>query len=463
MISRGYTRVVLRIACVAVALAATACIHIAPRPIVPADIAKELESRSLNDAQMQAFVAAHSDAKPPITVWDVDTLTLAAFYFHPDLDVARAQAAVSRAAIVTARERPNPTLNVPIEHRSEPHPWVIVPNLDVTIETANKRGLRVRGASAAARAADLAIVQQAWQVRSNIRAQLAALSAVQSAIDVLDRQRDVQRDLLEAMQKRVELGEGSRVELSQARISARQTELLRLDRAAQRAQARARMATAIGIAESGLADAQFRFDAALRDAPADLRERALLARPDVLMSLADYAAAESALRLELARQYPDLHIAPGLGWDAGVRRWDLGLTSVLPVLSRNRGPIGEAVARRSLSEANFVALQARVIGSLDQASAAYADARRKLAEATSVMEAQEQQTEAARKSFNVGESDRVALRTAELELETARLAHADAVAQAQTAFGALEDAVEQPLTGAPLPSAAVSVSPRQTQ
>src|SRR5205809_8053234 len=93
-----------------------ACIHVAPHPIDPVAAAKSLEGRALADPQMQAFVAAHSTVQPPIAQWNVDTLTLAAFYFHPDLDVARAQAAVARAAIETAGERPNPTIGVPIEH-----------------------------------------------------------------------------------------------------------------------------------------------------------------------------------------------------------------------------------------------------------------------------------------------------------------------------------------------------------
>ena len=39
-------------------------------------------------------------------------LTLAAFYYHPDMEVARAEWDVARAAIQTAGGRPNPTLNV---------------------------------------------------------------------------------------------------------------------------------------------------------------------------------------------------------------------------------------------------------------------------------------------------------------------------------------------------------------
>ncbi|HSP35391.1 MAG TPA: TolC family protein, partial [Thermoanaerobaculia bacterium] len=376
------------------------------------------------------------------------------------LDVARAQAAVARAAIVTEAERPKPSLNVPIEHRAEQHPWVVVPNLDVTIETAHKRGLRVQQATEAANVAELAIMQQAWQIRSSIRTQLATLHAAQTGIAALERQRTVQNDLVEALQRRVEAGESSRIELTTTRIAARQAELLRLDRLAFAAQARVRLATSIGIPESGLGTMRLRFDLALTEAPADLRERALLGRPDILVSLADYAAAESALQFEVARQYPDIHITPGFGWDAAVGRWDLGLTSLLPVLSRNRGPIGEAVARRALSESNFLALQARVIGAVDEAKAGYREALRKVRESAQVIDEQQRQVDAAQKSFDAGETDRVALRSAELELESARVAHADALVQAHAAWGALEDAIEQPLAGGGVSADIVTANPR---
>src|SRR4051794_40048985 len=65
-----------------------ACIHVAPRPIDPAASARALEQRSLADGGVQAFVAAHSQASAPIARWDLQALTLAALYFHPDLDVA---------------------------------------------------------------------------------------------------------------------------------------------------------------------------------------------------------------------------------------------------------------------------------------------------------------------------------------------------------------------------------------
>ena len=335
--------------------------------------------------------------------------------------------------------------------------------LDIPIETANKRGARVHHAEDIARAAELTIAQDAWQLRSAIRTQLAALSTAGATVDVLQRQRDIQNDLVEALEKRLELGEGSRFELTQARIAARNTDLLFRDRQTQLAQAHARLAAAVGVPESGTAGANFRFDA--RQFPqspdiAAMREAALRARPDILVALANYAAAESDLRLELAKQYPDIHIAPGFGWDQGSRRWDLGFSAELPIFSRNRGPIAEAEARRTASAARFVALQAQIIAATDEASALYKNAVARLTATGSTLELQRTQTQSVQKSFNAGEADRVALRAAELELASAELAYAETLAQVQQALGALEDAVEQPLTSSPVPHVPI-VSPRE--
>ena len=434
------------------------CIHIAPAPISPETTAQQLESRSLRDPGLQKFVGDRPK-------WDLDSLTLAAFYFHPDLDVARAEAAVARAAIVTGGERPNPTLTLPIEHKAEAglSPWIVVLGLDIPIETANKRGLRVQHAEDLSRAAELTIAQDAWQLRSAIRTHLVAFSTASESADVLKQQRDIENDLVEALQKRFELGEGSQFELTQARIAARNTELLLQDRQGQVAQSRAQLAAAVGVPEKGIDGATFQFDAHSLPYPASvdaMREQALRARPDVLVALANYAAAESDLKVELSKQYPDIHIAPGFGWDQGSRRWDLGFSATLPVFSRNRGPIGEAEARRSASAARFIALQAHVIASTEVAVAQYQSALRRLTAAQSALALQRTQTDAVEKSFKAGEADRVAMRTAELELVSAQLALVDSTTLAQQALGALEDAVEQPVTATPVPQVPI-VSPRE--
>jgi cobalt-zinc-cadmium efflux system outer membrane protein len=60
---------------------------------------KDFEARTLDSPDLQRYVAAHlkSDAsRPAPNTWDLTTLTLAAFYFSPELDVARAKAGASQ-------------------------------------------------------------------------------------------------------------------------------------------------------------------------------------------------------------------------------------------------------------------------------------------------------------------------------------------------------------------------------
>jgi len=386
--------------------------------------------------------------------WDLQHLTETALKFHPDLDLARAHAAVMRAAILTAGERPAPAASANVEHKAEPHtnPWITTLGLDVQIETANKRGLRVREANEAARAADFAVADQAWQIRSGVRAQLVAYAAAQRSVEILTRQRALNDEIVDMLEKRTAVGEASTPEVTQVRIAARQTALLIRDRTTQAAQSRARLAAAIGIPERAVHDVQLVFDVThLGRADALVRPRgeaaltrgrevALTQRPDILAALADYAQSEAALRLELAKQYPDLHIAPGFGWDQGFARWALGFNAAIP---HNRGPIGEAEARRKEAEAKLIALQARIIAALDEATVRVEQASAKLNETTNIVSLDRQRVDQVQKLFDAGEADRLALRTAQLELESALVAQNDAYADAQAAIGALEDAMQQ--------------------
>ncbi len=110
-----------------VALAALAlqpsCQHIPPRPLSPEEAGRVFMSRSLDEAELRSFLeAALGEPVPewPLRRWSLDTLTLAALYFHPDLGVARAHAQLAGAAIRSAGARPNPTLSIAPEFSTNP-------------------------------------------------------------------------------------------------------------------------------------------------------------------------------------------------------------------------------------------------------------------------------------------------------------------------------------------------------
>jgi len=128
-------------------LSFTGCARFHSLPISPEETAQSFESRSLTNADLQAFLAANHVDIHAKTQWDLNMLTLVAFYYQPDLAVARADFAIAQAARVTAGQRPNPSVSLAPEYdTTSPPPWIFGVNWDVPIETAGKRGHRLEQA-----------------------------------------------------------------------------------------------------------------------------------------------------------------------------------------------------------------------------------------------------------------------------------------------------------------------------
>lgn len=141
------TRVGATLGTVLAAIALTGCVHYRAQPLVAAKVAADYESRSFADAGLRGFLETnHVTGEWPRRVWDVESLTLAAFYFSPELDLARAQWGTAQAGLRTAGQRPNPTVTASPQYNTTtltPSPWVMALSLDIPIETAGKRGYRL--------------------------------------------------------------------------------------------------------------------------------------------------------------------------------------------------------------------------------------------------------------------------------------------------------------------------------
>ena len=456
----------------------SSCASFEPQPLSPADTIAAYESRTLDNPDLQAFIQKNIQSKLaawPLPEWDFDLLTLAALYYHPDLDVARAKWNVAQAGIDTAGMRPNPGINVNAQRNADApggiSPWTLGLNLDIPVETAGKRGYRIDQAQYLSEAARLAIASAAWQVRSRVRNALLDFYFSELRQTVLLQQQNFQQNNVTLLEHRLALGMASQPEVTQARIVLHQTSLAFNETQKLQAEARAKLAGALGVSSKAIENVSVSWDIFTRipKLPVlDVRQQALLSRPDILSALAEYAASQSALQLEVARQYPDLHLGPGYSWDAGAHKWSLGLSLTLPIFNQNQGPIAEAKARRLLAMANFNATQARVIGEIDAALTSYQSIQTKLAAADALLAEQNKQIQNMKASFKAGATDKVALLGTQLEMSQIELARIDALAKTQQALGALEDAVQRPLiASALLPGAALESAaqenPRHTK
>ena len=441
----------------AVSLAvATSCIRYHAKPLEPAQVMSDFESRTLASPELGAFLTRNGEVKNwPPDVWDLKALTLAALYYHPDMDVARAQWGVARGGVITAGERPNPTLNIITGYNSttpvsEITPWIPEVSLDIPIETAGKRGIRIAQARKLAEAARWDIFTTAWEVRSRLRGALLEDYATGEQERLLSEQEKLQAETARLLEVQKNVGEVSAYEVAQARVAMDNARLAAIEAARVHEGAMAGLAAAVGLPRKALDGITLTFDTFRRppapDLPAgEVRRHAVLNRSDVLGALAEYAAAEAALRLEIAKQYPDIRLGPDYQLDQTDNKWTLGLSFDLPILSHNRGPIAEAMARRAESAARFLSLQAQVLGELDAAVAGCRSALRKFQAAEDLETHMVAQATAVAARRGLGEISTLELLTIRLELNASAQARLEALVQAQEAVGRLENAAQSPL------------------
>jgi len=435
------------------------CAHYQPQELSPAQTAQQLDERSLTAPALRTFLETNLQRELtgwPKVSWDFDMLTLAALCYQPSLEVARAQWGVARGGEATAAQRPNPVLTVTPAYNATtltPSPWLPLGFLDVPIETAGKRGYRRAHAAHLSESARLGLAAAAWQVRSELRSRLLEFAAAERRAARLQQQIELQEQILKRLEQQAQAGALATAEIVPVRIAREKTRLDLADAQRQRVESRGRIAEAVGVPLQALDEVTLNFDWLQTPGPVDpltsrdARRLALQSRPDILGLLAEFRAAQSALQVEIAKQYPDIHLQPGYEFDQGSSKWSLGLMVDLPVLNQNQGPIAEAKARRTAAAANFSALQARVMAEIDRNMALLRAAEQNLAALGTLKDEQSKRQTAMAAQFKAGAIEPLDWLNVQLESAAADLVQLDGQLKLQQALGALEDAVQRPIYG----------------
>ncbi len=243
------------------------CSSFQPRPLSPAQEISAFDNRSLENVGLKEFMEKnlHQEISPwPPDSWDLSMLMLAAFYYHPDLDVARAKWLVAEAKVITAGGRPNPTFGFTPQYdaNSPPGltPWTLGFSFDIPLETAGKRGCRVAQAKALSEAARLNIASMAWQVRSRVRARLVDLYVARQQEAILKKQLAAREDLTRFLEKRFSAGMLALPIMTDVRIAKEKTQLLFNDARRQSVEAIMRLADSLGLSDHALDGVDISFD-----------------------------------------------------------------------------------------------------------------------------------------------------------------------------------------------------------
>jgi outer membrane protein, heavy metal efflux system len=446
------------------------CARFTPKPLLPEKTAQGFEARSLGNPGLKEFIEKNigKQVTPwPPPKWDIEMLTLAAFYYNPDLEIARWKWHETEAGIITAGQRPNPSASFSPEYVTNrtpgSTPWVLGFSFDIPIETAGKRGYRINEAKGRSYAERFALADAAWNVRSRLRDALLDYFTAVRRDGILGEQIKMQAEMLTLLKERLAVGEVSEPDVTRASVDYDRTLISSREAQSKLIQARAKVAGAIGVPVSALEGIDlsvglFKTPPPLENFPLpELRREALTHRADILEALSRYAASQSKLQLEIAKQYPDVHIGPGYIYDQGENKWGLGISVELPVLNRNQGPIAEAEAARSGAAARFSTLQGSIIIDTERAVTEYRSSLDSFQATDRLASEKDKAVGSLKAMFDAGEVDRLALLGGMVEYADVRLERLDSLTSANRMLGLLEDALQRPLE----PSAALPAVPEK--
>ncbi|MDP2248536.1 MAG: TolC family protein, partial [Nitrosomonadales bacterium] len=317
------------------------------KPLEVTAIASEFRQRDPLSQDFQSYLKSqgYDEQQLPIQHWGLNELTYSALYFHSDLDVARAMWRSTQAGESIAGLRPNPGISGGIERHSDTEngisPWTFLLAIDIPIETGGKRQARMDSASSLSEASRIEVAQAAWKVRSRVHASWIAYQAALSQTQLLEEELSLRTEIVEMLEARLRAGMVSSLETANARLLLQKNQQQLDTEKAKLAEHESKLANHAGLSLTGLnkitlasadkALLKTQREHFISDSEAfdKLQEAALLNRLDVRAALARYDATEAKLRLEIARQYPDIVLSPGYSYDQGDKIWSIGISTLL--------------------------------------------------------------------------------------------------------------------------------------
>jgi cobalt-zinc-cadmium efflux system outer membrane protein len=325
-----------------------------------------------------------SSARRPITVGDAVTIFLQQNF---QVIAARYDIDTAEAEKLTARLRPNPEVTVGFEGVPLNFSGNLLAeqqyayNISQTFELGGKRGKRINVANANAEVARAEFETVLWQLTNDLKRKFYAVILAKSLLDLANQNEATFEEVVKHTSELVQAGEVSGLDLTRLEV-----EKLKFD--------------------TDLANAQRDYEVALRDLRvtlggdyrtmeidptgtldpltydftfAELRDKALAARPDLKAAKLSEQAANQSIRLQDAQRIPDLDLAAGINQvPGGTSFFTYGVGITLPVHNRNQGERAKAriEKEKALNQQRLVTNQ--ILGDVDKALVAFEIQKRRV-------------------------------------------------------------------------------------
>ena len=319
---------------------------------------------NFNDSNFLLYLRKNNfdEVNVPFKSWGIDELLITQRYFNLQLKTANLELEYIESNEQIASLRPLSSLGATYERGDvgDPSENFFRFNYTFTYETANKRLIRHELAFNETQSALLDKEQIHWKLRGNLISCLAEYLKNKDLVQILKNKTRLEQSIVHMIQKRLIYGLASEVDLTREKIKLDSIQKKLLKHQNLELNITKNMATLVGLSLEqfnllaiDVKKTKKKISSSLLKYFADIDQSkmhsiALLNRIDLRQKLAHYAIAEAKLKLEIAKQYPDMTFTPAYIYDFGYNIWGLGIQTLLKTPDRNKAYIDRATLFRKL-------------------------------------------------------------------------------------------------------------------
>ena len=375
---------------------------------------------------------------------------------NPGLEAARQATGEARGQLTSAQLPVQDNVEVEAKTGSrrstavEPSSSEMEVELEQRLEVGGQRRHRIEEATAWIGAAEAAAADAARQLDMSVAEVFYETLAAVEAVQLLEQNGQLATDLAELARRRLELGEGTQLELNTSRIrGAEASRRLAVGRASL-GSALVTLAELLAVPHSEAPEPEGVLPtSAPVPGETELLAQAAGSRPDLLSQQREVDRARAAVALADAERVPDVAVGVSYGREEGRDVALAGVRVPLPIIQRNQGERETARAALRRQEAQLEQLRLAVEAELRRAWRDYetALAASRLYDAE-VLSAQRESSQLLEQAYAAGEVDYTELVVIQRELLDGRLGAVEARLDLARAIARLLAAVHLPQTQA---------------
>ena len=346
------------------------------------DALKGTDADILSHAQQQT---PPPPAKRSITISDAVSIFLQQ---NLELVAARYDIDMADAEKLTARLRPNPQLSVgfadfPLDFSGNfVKKGTFSYGISETLELGGKRGKRIDAANANSELARAEFQMVLWQLTNDLKKKFYAVLLAEALLKLAIENQKTFAETIKHTTELYQLGEISGLDLKRLEVEKFKfdTDVANSERDHELAVRDLRVTLggdyrAMDIEVAGTIDYYQPYEFSL----AELRDKALAARPDLKAAQLSERAADASIRLQDAQRIPDLTLGAGIEQvPLGSNTYNFGVGITLPVSNRNQGERAKALIQRMIAQNEQQLITNQVLSDVDKALVAFEIQKRRV-------------------------------------------------------------------------------------